>query len=126
MALEDVILFTISALLLALALFVGDKVFGDRNVKLTKSYYINAVITAVVILVLIIGVSAVAGMLSILGIGQIIPILTFVVSVYVIKALLMRGGTYERSTWVGIIAWVMVYIMNYIGEIIGVRLIQFI
>lgn len=125
MALPTIILLLIAALLLALALFVGDKVFGNRRVELTSGYYINALITAIVILLLIIGVSAIIGTISILGIERIIPILTFVVSVYVIKALLMKGATFERATWVGIITWVVAYMINFIGELINFEPIRY-
>ncbi|MCY3413467.1 MAG: hypothetical protein INQ03_17635 [Candidatus Heimdallarchaeota archaeon] len=127
MALEDVIILIVAVILLAIALFVGDKIFGNRKVEFTGSYFIKALLTAVVIMVIIIGVSAVVGRINILGIGQIVPILSFVLGVYAIKIILMVGATYERSTWVGVIAWLVVYIINYISEtLFNVHLIDFI
>ncbi len=126
MALTDVILLVITVLLIALFLFVGDKLVGSKNVKLTSSYYLRALITAIVIILLIIGVSAVIGAVNVLGIGNIIPILAFVVSCYAIKMLLMSSTSYERSVWVGIITWILIYIVDYIFGLFGLDLIQYI
>lgn len=125
MDLETLLIIIVTVLLLALCLFVGDKLLGNRGVQLTKGYYLNAIITAIVIVIIIIAASAVVGFIDILGIGQIIPILSFVLAVYAIKALLMKGATYERSTWVGIITWTMAYVINYIaGSLFSVELID--
>ena len=124
--LEEIIFLVITVLLLALCLFVGDKLFGNGEVHLTSGYYISACITAIVIIVIIIVVGVVVGLIDILGIGNISTIASFVGSVYVIKALLMKGATFERSTWVGIFTWIMVYVINYLGGLFGVQLITII
>lgn len=115
MDLETLLIIIVTVLLLALCLFVGDKLLGNRGVQLTKGYYLTAIITAIVIVIIIIAASAVVGFIDILGIGQIIPILSFALAVYAIKALLMKGATYERSTWVGIITWTLAYVINFIS-----------
>ena len=125
MELIELLFLIITVLLLALCLFIGDKLLGNRGVHFTKSYYLNAIITAIVIVLIIIAASAVVGYINVLGIGQILPILSFVLAVYAIKSLLMKGATYERSTWVGLITWTMAYVINYIaGELFDVELID--
>ncbi|MHA2249089.1 MAG: hypothetical protein ACXAD7_01945 [Candidatus Kariarchaeaceae archaeon] len=114
--LEEIIFLVITVLLLAIFLYIGDKIFGNRRVELTSGYYINAIITAIVIIVLIIGISAVIAEVDILGIGQIAPILVFVAGCYAIRGLLMKGASYERAVWVGVIAWLCVYVCNYISD----------
>ncbi len=119
---EQILILVIAVLLLALFLFFGDKILGNKPVKLTSGYFIKAIITAVVIFALIIGVSAIFGEIDStiqLGIGRILTILTFVISVYAIKIILMDDATYERAVWVGVIAWTMVYVADYIAQEIG-------
>lgn len=117
--LEQILILVIGVLLLALFLFIGDKLLGNRPVKLTSSYYITAMITAAVIFGIIIGVGAAVGELDSstqVGIGNIVTILSFVISCYAIKIILMDKATYERSVWVGVIAWTLVYIADYIAR----------
>ncbi|MHA2031927.1 MAG: hypothetical protein ACW99A_14410 [Candidatus Kariarchaeaceae archaeon] len=114
--LNQVLILLIGVLLLALFLFIGDKLLGNKPVKLTTSYYIKAMITAAVIFALIIGVSAIVNEIDILGIGRILTILTFVISCYAIQKLLMDSATYERSVWVGVIAWTLVYVADYLAR----------
>ncbi len=120
--LEDIVFLIITVLLLAIFLFIGDKLFGNRKIELSISYYLNALVTAIVIIALIIGISAVISAIDVLGIGQIVPILAFVAACYAIKGILMTGATYERSVWVGVIAWLLVYVCNYISnDMFGTR-----
>ena len=107
---EQILILVVAVLLLALFLFFGDKILGNNPVKLTGGYFVKAMITAVVIFGLIIGVSAIINAIGILGIGRILTILTFVISIYAIQKILMDNATYERATWVGVIAWTLVYI----------------
>ncbi|MCE7736009.1 MAG: hypothetical protein GPJ54_14095 [Candidatus Heimdallarchaeota archaeon] len=117
--LEQILILVIAVLLLALFLFFGDKILGNKPVKLTSGYFIKAMITAVVIFALIIGVSAVISEINVLGIGRILTILTFVISAYAIKIILMDDATYERAVWVGVVAWTLVYIADYLAQEIG-------
>ncbi len=115
--LEQILILVIGVLLLALFLYIGDKLFGNRPVKLTSSYYITAMITAVVIFAIIIGVSAAVSELDFdIGISRIATILSFVISCYAIKIILMDKATYERAVWVGVIAWTLVYIADYLAR----------
>ncbi|OLS28745.1 MAG: hypothetical protein HeimC2_04750 [Candidatus Heimdallarchaeota archaeon LC_2] len=117
--LEQILILVIGVLLLALFLFIGDKLFGNKPVKLSSSYYLTAIITAVVIFAIIIGVSAAVGELDSstqVGIGNIVTILSFVISCYAIKIILMDSATYERAVWVGVVAWTLVYVADYIAR----------
>ncbi len=114
--LDEILFLVITVLLLALFLYVGDKLFGNRRIELTSAYYLNAVVTAIVVIALIIGINAVISEVDILGVGQIAPILAFVLGCYAINWLLMKNATYERSVWVGVIAWLLVYVANYISN----------
>ena len=118
---EQILILVVAVLLLALFLFFGDKILGNNPVKLTGGYFVKAMITAVVIFGLIIGVSAIINAIGILGIGRILTILTFVISIYAIQKILMDNATYERATWVGVIAWTLVYIVDYIAQQFGSR-----
>ena len=115
---ERLIILIIAILLVALFLFIGDKIFGKTKVELSGAYYLKAIITAVVIFGLIIGVNAILGEIEgalEIGIAGIAPILAFVVSIYAIRGLLMESADYERAAWVGVIAWTLVYITDYIA-----------
>ena len=114
--LTTVLIFVISILLLAIILFLADKLIGDKPDKLTGGYLLKAILTALVIIVVIIGVSYVVSQVDILGIGRITTILAFVLSCYVIKFLLLNRSGFETAVWVGVITWLFVYILNYLAE----------
>lgn len=117
--LEQILILVIAVLLLALFLFLGDKILGNKPVRLTSAYFVKAMITAIVIFALIIGVSAIISEIDVLGLGRILTILTFVISVYAIQKILMDDASYERAAWVGVIAWTLVYVADYIAQEIG-------
>ncbi len=125
MDLMQIVLLLITVLLLALFLFVGDKLVGNKNVHLTSGYYINALITAALIIVVIIGAGIVVGLVDFFGIGQILPILAFILATFVTKMFLVKGN-YERAMWVTLIAWLLVYVVEYVAGLFDMQLIQFI
>ncbi len=112
--LEQYILLAITLILLALFLFVGEKVFGNRTVRLTGGYFLTALVVAIVIVILIIVAGAVAGFLGSLipGAGAIAQILGFVLSAYAVKSILMKSATYERAVWVTLVAFFFIYIVE--------------
>lgn len=121
------LIFTISVLLIALCLYIADKLVGTKPYKLTSGYYIKAIITAIIIIVLIIAVGVVLGYVGILGIDRIATILAFVLSCYAIKILLMDTNDYEKAVWVGVITWILIYVINYLStELIDEPIILFI
>ena len=125
MELIQIVLLIITVLLLALFLFVGDKLVGNKNVHLTSGYYINALITAAIIIVVIIATGIVVGFVDFFGIGQILPILAFILATFVTKMFLVKGN-YERAMWVTLIAWILVYVVEYVAGLFDMQLIQFI
>lgn len=124
--LEQLLFLVITLLILTIVLFLADKLIGDKPSKLDGGYFVKALITAVVIIVIIIGVGAVIGAVDVLGIGQIVPILAFVLSCYAIKMLLLSSSSFEKATWVGLVAWLFIYIINYLtNELFNADLLQY-
>jgi hypothetical protein len=116
-----ILLLIITVLLIAIFLFVGDKLLGTKEGKLDGSYFLKALLTAVVIILLIIAAGAVIGFLSqfIPGIGPIVTILGFILATYAVKMLLMKHGVLDKAIWVTFIAYLLVYIVNGIAVQLG-------
>ncbi|MHA2502406.1 MAG: hypothetical protein ACXAE3_06045 [Candidatus Kariarchaeaceae archaeon] len=126
---DQILILVITVLLISLSLFFADKLIGDKPDSLGGGYFVKAVITSIVIIVLIIGTSAVVGVLaSILPpLGQIAPILAFVMGAYAVKYFLLKQSSFEKSVWVALITWVIIYIIDYVSALLGgPDLVQFI
>ena len=123
----EILYLIITVLLLTICLFLADKLIGDKPDSMGGGYFLKALITAIVIIALIIGVGAVVGALGILGISGIAPILGFVLAAYAVKMLLLASSTYERAVWVTLVAYIFVFMINYLAQVIGhITLIQYI
>lgn len=116
--LEEILLLVLAVIVLALCLILADKIIGEKQ-DFSGGLFLQAVLTAIIIIVLIIAVGVVVGLVDILGIGQIAPILAFVGGCYAIKMLFLKDSSFEKSVWLGVITWVLVYIINYIGNELG-------
>lgn len=125
MDLIQIVLLIITVLLLALFLFVGDKLIGNKNVHLTSGYYINALITAAIIIVVIIVAGILVDFIDFFGIGQILPILAFIFATFITKMFLVKGD-FQRAMWVTLIAWILVYVVEYVAGLFDMQLMQFI
>lgn len=128
MALIDIVWFTISIILIALFLFVGDKIFGTKKIQLTAGYFIQALITAAVIILAVIVAGAVGGFIGTLlpGAEGIVSILGFVLATYAAKIILLSGETYERSTWIVVTAYLLIFIANGLAALVSITLIPYI
>lgn len=120
MELEQIALLILSVVLMAIFLFVGDKVFGTRKVRLDSGYFLKAVLTAILIILLIIAAGAVAGFIGsiIPGVTGIVTVLGFVLASYVVRGILLKHATFERSAWVTLVAYLLVYIANGISQLL--------
>ncbi len=123
--LEQYVLLALTLVVLAIALFLGEKSFGNRSVEFSGSYFLKALIVAVVILALMIASFAVAGFIGqfLPGATGIGPILGFVLSSYAVKSLLMRDASYERGVWVTLVAFFIIYVVEGIAAIFGTSII---
>ncbi|RMG27347.1 MAG: hypothetical protein D6732_20215 [Methanobacteriota archaeon] len=123
--LDQYILLALTLVILAIALFLGEKFFGTRSVELTGSYFLKALIVAFVILALMIASFAVAGFIGsfLPGASGIGSILGFVLSSYAVKSLLMRDASFERGVWVTLIAFFIIYVVEGIATIFGTSII---
>ena len=117
---EQYIILAISVLLIAVFLFIGHKLIGSGKPKFSGSYLLVAIITAILIIAVIIAAAAVVGFLSTLlpGLGGIVPILGFVLASYIVKIFLVKEQ-FEKSMWITMIAYALVYITNAVSAYLG-------
>ncbi len=125
---DQIIIIAISILLIAIFLFIGDKLLGSGKPQLTAGYFLLAVITALLVIIVIIAAGAAVGFLATFlpGIGGIVPILGFVLATYIVKMVLVKEE-FQRSMWITMIAYALVYITNAVAVYIGFQpIIQYI
>ena len=127
--LEEILLLVITVLLISLSLFIADKLIGDKPDSIGGGYLLKAIFTAIIIIVLIIGTTAVLGVLSNIlpALAQIAPILAFVMGAYAVKFFLLKESSFEKAVWVTLTTWLMIYIIDFVSATLGgPDLVQFI
>lgn len=122
---EQYVLLALTLIFLSIALFLGEKIFGNRTVNFSGSYFLKALFVSFVILILMIASFAVAGFIGtyLPGASGIGSILGFVLAAYAVKTLLMKAATYERSVWVTLFAFLVIYVIEGIATLFDTSII---
>ena len=108
---KDLILLIVASHLLLLFLFLADKLIGNKPAQITVSYYLRAFLTSLAVLVILVGTAWLVNTIDFAAFRRLAPILSFVGACYVVKVILV-GAPFEKSLWVTLAAWLLMYIAD--------------
>ena len=115
----QILILIVVLLLIAIALLIGQKLFALEEFDLNLSLVLKAILAAIAIVLLYLVLIILYGLIPLAAWARLIfdgfvILFGFIFATYIVRGILNRKETYERSMWITIVAYVILAVVDVI------------